>query len=88
MKISSTNTSPSIPEQSTGSGTGLLARMNMAGYLKSPTGGPHGHFPAHPSLGSGLGSGLPMPTLGPFGLPHSLDPVGFPQGKLIKFFKS
>ncbi|XP_018334395.1 homeotic protein ocelliless isoform X2 [Agrilus planipennis] len=62
-----------------GAGTnGLLARMNMAGYLKSSAAGPHphGHFPGHHSLSSGI----PMPALTPFGLPHSLDPVTFPQG--------
>ncbi|KAK4873273.1 hypothetical protein RN001_015302 [Aquatica leii] len=80
MKITPNTTSPSVTEQGTGCSTGLLARMNMAGYLKSPTGPPHGHFPSHPGLSSGLGSGIPMPALGPFGLPHSLDPVGFPQG--------
>ncbi|XP_072398634.1 uncharacterized protein [Diabrotica undecimpunctata] len=52
--------------------------MNMAGYLKTPT-GPHGHFPSHPSLGSGL-TGMSMPGLGPFGLTHPLEPVPFPQG--------
>lgn len=60
----------------------LDANMNMAGYLKAPS-GPHSHFPAHPGLSASLGSslsGVPMPGLGPFGLPHSLDPVGFPQG--------
>lgn len=55
----------------------------MAGYLKA--GGGAGHFPTHPGLSAGLGTGLgavPMPGLGPFSLgPHSLDPVGFPQGK-------
>ncbi|KAF5297398.1 hypothetical protein FQR65_LT01329 [Abscondita terminalis] len=80
MKITSNTTSPSVTEQGAGCNTGLLARMNMAGYLKSTAGPPHGHFPSHPGLGSGLGSGIPMPALGPFGLPHSLDPVGFPQG--------
>ncbi|CAH1107278.1 unnamed protein product [Psylliodes chrysocephalus] len=51
--------------------------MNMAGYLKTPT-GPHSHFPSHPSLGSGL-TGMSMPGLGPFGLTHPLEPVPFPQ---------
>ncbi|KAI4472014.1 hypothetical protein MML48_1g04112 [Holotrichia oblita] len=56
--------------------------MNMAGYLKTPAGA-HGHFPAHPGLGAGIGSGLagmPMPALGHFGIGHSLDSVPFPQG--------
>lgn len=52
----------------------------MAGYLKTPSG--HSHFPTHPTLGTSL-TGMPMPALGPFGLPHSLDPVPFPQGKYI-----
>ncbi|XP_057661980.1 homeobox protein OTX2-A-like isoform X1 [Diorhabda carinulata] len=51
--------------------------MNMTGYLKTPT-GPHGHFPSHPSLSSGL-AGMTMPTLGPFGLTHHLEPATFPQ---------
>lgn len=58
--------------------------MNMAGYLSAPPKGPHSHFPTHPGLGSGLGSGLapmPMPAIGPFGIPHALEPVPFPQGK-------
>ncbi|XP_031356213.1 homeobox protein OTX2-A-like isoform X2 [Photinus pyralis] len=80
MKISPSTTSPSASERGTGCNTGLLVGMNLSGYLKSPTGPPHGHFPSHPGLGTGLGSGMPMPGLGPFGLPHSLDPVGFPQG--------
>lgn len=78
-------TSPIAGVEGFGCAGGLLARMNMAGYLKTPS-GPHSHFPTHLSLGSGLGSGLtgmPMPGLGPFGLPHSLDPVPFPQGKFI-----
>lgn len=54
----------------------------MAGYLKSPSG--HSHFPTHPSLGTSL-TGMPMPALGPFGLPHALEPVAFPQGKSIRF---
>lgn len=55
----------------------------MTGYLTAPSGA-HGHFPARPGLTASLGSslsGVPMPGLGAFGLPHSLDPVGFPQGK-------
>lgn len=62
--------------------------MNMAGYLKAPPTGPHGHFPTHPGLGSGLGSGLapmPMPGIGPFGIPHALEPVPFPQGKYYDY---
>lgn len=73
------------PEEVETTNINLLAQMNMAGYLAGnrPT-GPHGHFPTHPSLSPGLGSGLagmPMPGLGHFGLGHSLDPVPFSQGK-------
>lgn len=54
----------------------------MAGYLKTPPG--HAHFPGthHPTLGAPL-SGMAMPGLSPFGLPHHLEPVGFPQGNYL-----
>lgn len=64
-------------------GNGLFSHMNMAGYLKAPT-GPHGHFPTHPTLGSGL-TGMSMSGLSPFGLTHSLEPVPFPQGKYLTY---
>ncbi|GJQ78737.1 hypothetical protein Trydic_g2771 [Trypoxylus dichotomus] len=66
-----------------GGGGSLLAQMNMAGYLKTPT-GPHGHYPPHPGLSAGISSGLagmPMPALGHFAIGHSLESVPFPQGK-------
>lgn len=83
-KITAAKTSP-LPVEDSGvfAGTGgFFSHMNMAGYLKAPT-GPHGPFPTHPGLGSGLGTGLssmPMSGLGPFGLSHPLEPMPFPQG--------
>lgn len=81
MNSNVSKTSPIAGEHS--GGGSLLAQMNMAGYLKTPAGA-HGHFPAHPGLSAGIGSGLagmPMPALGHFGIGHSLDSVPFPQGK-------
>ncbi|XP_023311676.1 homeobox protein OTX1 A-like [Anoplophora glabripennis] len=76
LKISGIKTSPLPAEDVTGYGVGgsLFPNMNMAGYLKTPT-GPHGPFPPHPSLGNGL----IMPGLGAFGPTHPLEPVPFPQ---------
>lgn len=72
------------------SSNNLLAQFNnMAGYLKGPPGGPHGHFSPHhphPSLGSGLPanlSGMSIPGISPFGLPPHLEPVPFPNGNYL-----
>lgn len=59
----------------------------MAGFLKSTDLGPHGphgyggsHHPHHGHPHGPLPPGMPMTSLAPFGLPHGLDAVGFPQG--------
>ncbi|XP_035775268.1 homeotic protein ocelliless-like isoform X1 [Anopheles albimanus] len=58
----------------------------MAGFLKSTDLGPHphgygtGHHPHHAHPHGPLPPGMPMTSLAPFGLPHGLDAVGFPQG--------
>ncbi|XP_055523505.1 homeotic protein ocelliless isoform X1 [Wyeomyia smithii] len=59
----------------------------MAGFLKSTELGPHGphgyggsHHPHHGHPHGPLPPGMPMTSLAPFGLPHGLDAVGFPQG--------
>ncbi|CAG9864510.1 unnamed protein product [Phyllotreta striolata] len=82
LKLSSIKTTPLPGEEPSGYAAtagagGLFTHMNMAGYLKTPA-GPHGHFPSHPGIGSGL-AGMSMPGLGPFGLTHPLEPVPFPQ---------
>ncbi|EAT46026.1 AAEL002746-PA [Aedes aegypti] len=58
----------------------------MAGFLKSTDLGPHGphgygssHHPHHAHPHGPLPPGMPMTSLAPFGLPHGLDAVGFPQ---------
>ncbi|KAL9694894.1 hypothetical protein quinque_014179 [Culex quinquefasciatus] len=58
----------------------------MAGFLKSTDLGPHGphgyggsHHPHHGHPHGPLPPGMPMTSLAPFGLPHGLDAVGFPQ---------
>lgn len=63
----------------------------MAGYLKSDLGShphsayvtPHPHHSAH-AHGS-LPPGMPTMTSLPFGLPHGLESVGFPQGMWGKY---
>lgn len=63
--------------------------LMAAGFLKSSDmshhshsyGGPHPHHGPHGPLPPGM-PGMP---LGPFGLPHSLDAVGFPQGMWGKY---
>lgn len=62
----------------------------MAGYLKSTDLGPHPHgygtpHPHHAHSHGPLGPGMPMTSLTPFGLPHGLDAVGFPQGMWGKY---
>ncbi|XP_061506217.1 homeotic protein ocelliless isoform X1 [Anopheles gambiae] len=58
----------------------------MAGFLKSSDLGPHphgygsAHHPHHAHPHGPLPPGMPMTSLAPFGLPHGLDAVGFPQG--------
>uniref|UniRef100_A0AAG5D166 Homeobox domain-containing protein n=1 Tax=Anopheles atroparvus TaxID=41427 RepID=A0AAG5D166_ANOAO len=58
----------------------------MAGFLKSSDLGPHphgygtSHHPHHAHPHGPLPPGMPMTSLAPFGLPHGLDAVGFPQG--------
>uniref|UniRef100_A0A336K0S2 CSON003328 protein n=2 Tax=Culicoides sonorensis TaxID=179676 RepID=A0A336K0S2_CULSO len=59
----------------------------MAGFLKSTELGPHphsygsSHHPHHSHPHGPLPPGMPpMASLAPFGLPHGLDAVGFPQG--------
>ncbi|XP_063704700.1 homeotic protein ocelliless-like isoform X2 [Culicoides brevitarsis] len=59
----------------------------MAGFLKSSDLGPHphtygsSHHPHHTHPHGPLPPGMPpMASLAPFGLPHGLDAVGFPQG--------
>ncbi|XP_061400066.1 homeotic protein ocelliless isoform X2 [Musca vetustissima] len=56
-----------------------------AGFLKSGDLGPHPHsyggpHPHHSVPHGPLPPGMPMPSLGPFGLPHGLEAVGFSQG--------
>ncbi|KFB37229.1 homeotic protein ocelliless-like protein [Anopheles sinensis] len=57
----------------------------MAGFLKSSDLGPHphgygtSHHPHHAHPHGPLPPGMPMTSLAPFGLPHGLDAVGFPQ---------
>lgn len=63
----------------------------MAGYLKSSDLGPHPHsygggHPHHGHAHGPLGPGMPMASLTPFGLPHGLDAVGFPQGMWGKYW--
>uniref|UniRef100_A0A182TMU8 Uncharacterized protein n=1 Tax=Anopheles melas TaxID=34690 RepID=A0A182TMU8_9DIPT len=59
----------------------------MAGFLKSSDLGPHphgygsAHHPHHAHPHGPLPPGMPMTSLAPFGLPHGLDAVGFPQGR-------
>lgn len=64
----------------------------MAGFLKSTDLGPHGphgygssHHPHHAHPHGPLPPGMPMTSLAPFGLPHGLDAVGFPQGMWGKY---
>lgn len=64
----------------------------MAGFLKSTDLGPHGphgyggsHHPHHGHPHGPLPPGMPMTSLAPFGLPHGLDAVGFPQGMWGKY---
>jgi hypothetical protein len=63
----------------------------MAGFLKSSDLGPHPHSyggPHHPHHSHPHGPiphGMPMSSLAPFGLPHGLDAVGFPQGMWGKY---
>lgn len=62
----------------------------MAGFLKSGDLGPHpshGYGAPHPhhSHHGPLPPGMPMTSLAPFGLPHGLDAVGFPQGMWGKY---
>ncbi|GAB0094376.1 homeotic protein ocelliless [Sergentomyia squamirostris] len=57
----------------------------MAGFLKSSDLGPHPHsygapHPHHGHPHGPLPPGMPMASLAPFGLPHGLEAVGFPQG--------
>lgn len=61
-----------------------------AGFLKSGDLGPHPHTyggpHSHHSVPHGpLPPGMPMPSLGPFGLPHGLEAVGFSQGMWGKY---
>ncbi|XP_055371054.1 homeotic protein ocelliless isoform X1 [Condylostylus longicornis] len=56
-----------------------------AGFLKSGDLGHHPHsyggpHPHHAVPHGPLPPGMPMPSLGPFGLPHGLEAVGFSQG--------
>uniref|UniRef100_A0A1B0D4S7 Uncharacterized protein n=1 Tax=Phlebotomus papatasi TaxID=29031 RepID=A0A1B0D4S7_PHLPP len=56
----------------------------MAGFLKSSDLGPHPHtygtpHPHHGHPHGPLPPGMPMASLAPFGLPHGLEAVGFPQ---------
>lgn len=62
----------------------------MAGFLKSSDLGPHPgygapHHPHHSHPHGPLPPGMPMTSLAPFGLPHGLDAVGFPQGMWGKY---
>lgn len=62
----------------------------MAGYLKSSDLGPHAHgygapHPHHAHAHGALPPGMPTMTSLPFGLPHGLDSVGFPQGMWGKY---
>lgn len=64
----------------------------MAGFLKSTDLGPHphsygsSHHPHHTHPHGPLPPGMPpMASLAPFGLPHGLDAVGFPQGMWGKY---
>lgn len=63
----------------------------MAGFLKSTELGPHPHsygathHPHHTHPHGPLPPGMPMASLAPFGLPHGLDAVGFPQGMWGKY---
>lgn len=64
----------------------------MAGFLKSTELGPHphtygsSHHPHHTHPHGPLPPGMPpMASLAPFGLPHGLDAVGFPQGMWGKY---
>uniref|UniRef100_A0A182MAJ1 Uncharacterized protein n=1 Tax=Anopheles culicifacies TaxID=139723 RepID=A0A182MAJ1_9DIPT len=60
----------------------------MAGFLKSSDLGPHphgygtAHHPHHAHPHGPLPPGMPMTSLAPFGLPHGLDAVGFPQASV------
>ncbi|KAH8398019.1 hypothetical protein KR222_010179 [Zaprionus bogoriensis] len=61
-----------------------------AGFLKSGDLGPHPHsyggpHPHHSVPHGPLPPGMPMPSLGPFGLPHGLEAVGFSQGMWGKY---
>lgn len=62
----------------------------MAGFLKSSDLGPHPHtygtpHPHHGHPHGPLPPGMPMASLAPFGLPHGLEAVGFPQGMWGKY---
>uniref|UniRef100_A0A0A1WP18 Homeotic protein ocelliless n=1 Tax=Zeugodacus cucurbitae TaxID=28588 RepID=A0A0A1WP18_ZEUCU len=59
--------------------------LMAAGFLKSGDLGHHPHsyggpHPHHSVPHGPLPPGMPMPSLGPFGLPHGLEAVGFSQG--------
>lgn len=65
----------------------------MAGYLKSSDLGGHAHsygppHHGHPHAHGPLPAGMPMASLTPFGLPHGLDAVGFPQSMWGKYEKT
>lgn len=62
----------------------------MAGFLSGGELGahPHSYGGPHPHHGrphGPLGPGMPMASLTPFGIPHSLEGVGFPQGMWGKY---
>lgn len=64
--------------------------LMAAGFLKSGDLGPHPHgygapHPHHSVPHGPLPPGMPMPSLGPFGLPHGLEAVGFSQGMWGKY---
>lgn len=62
--------------------SGFLKSADIAAHHQLGYGAPHPHH-SHPH--GPLPPGMPMTSLGPFGLPHGLDGVGFGQGMWGKY---